>query len=127
MVADRELKAMIELRSVRKFFGSTPALEALDLTIDSGRTTVLIGPSGCGKSTLLRLLIGLVEPDSGTVAIDGRVTIRATTRHGATASATPLPALIRAAAKEKEVIVPVAIRGGQATLILEYRWLKEPH
>ena len=37
-----------------------------------GRTTVLIGPSGCGKSTLLRLLIGLVEPDAGTVRFDGR-------------------------------------------------------
>ncbi|MGA7979764.1 MAG: ATP-binding cassette domain-containing protein, partial [Chromatiaceae bacterium] len=37
----------------------------MDLTVEAGRTTVLIGPSGCGKSTLLRLVAGLVLPDSG--------------------------------------------------------------
>ena len=47
-------------------------LPRLDLTIAPGRTTVLIGPSGCGKSTLLRLMIGLVQPDTGSVAIGGK-------------------------------------------------------
>src|SRR5256885_11988145 len=41
------------------------------LAIERGKTTVLIGPSGCGKSTLLRLIIGLITPDSGTIAFDG--------------------------------------------------------
>jgi osmoprotectant transport system ATP-binding protein len=36
-----------------------------------GETSVLIGPSGCGKSTLLRLIIGLIQPDSGSIEIDG--------------------------------------------------------
>ncbi len=47
------------------------ALHPLDLAFTPGKTTVLIGPSGCGKSTILRLIIGLLEPDSGTVKIDG--------------------------------------------------------
>jgi osmoprotectant transport system ATP-binding protein len=63
---------MIELKGVFKSYASQVALEKLDLSIASGRTTVLIGPSGCGKSTLLRLMIGLIEPDSGTIAIEGK-------------------------------------------------------
>ncbi len=63
---------MIELRGVSKSYRESAVLSTLDLTIPAGRTTVLIGPSGCGKSTLLRLMIGLVRPDSGSVAIDGQ-------------------------------------------------------
>ena len=62
---------MLELRGVRKSFGEVPVVADLDLTFPEGRTTVLLGPSGCGKSTLLRLIIGLVQPDAGTVRIDG--------------------------------------------------------
>jgi osmoprotectant transport system ATP-binding protein len=62
---------MLELRDVCKRFGGVTVLEPLSLTIEPGRTTVLIGPSGCGKSTLLRLMIGLLDPDSGAVLFDG--------------------------------------------------------
>jgi osmoprotectant transport system ATP-binding protein len=62
---------MIKLKGVSKSFGGATVLEQLDLTIAPGRTAVLIGPSGCGKSTLLRLIIGLVRPDAGSVAIAG--------------------------------------------------------
>jgi osmoprotectant transport system ATP-binding protein len=62
---------MLELRGVSKSFGSTHAIPSLDLVIPAGRTTVLIGPSGCGKSTLLRLMIGLIQPDAGTVSFEG--------------------------------------------------------
>ena len=62
---------MLELVNVSKAFGSTQVLSPTDLSVDAGRTTVLIGPSGCGKSTLLRLMIGLIEPDSGSVRFDG--------------------------------------------------------
>src|ERR1700724_3983028 len=66
---------MIELESVSKKFGTTISLHETNLRIDAGKTTVLIGPSGCGKSTILRLIIGLLEPTTGTVEIDGdRVT-----------------------------------------------------
>jgi osmoprotectant transport system ATP-binding protein len=63
---------MIELQSVSKKFGTTIALHETDLCIDTGRTTVLIGPSGCGKSTILRLIIGLLEPTTGTIRIEGQ-------------------------------------------------------
>jgi osmoprotectant transport system ATP-binding protein len=62
---------MIELKGVSKSYAGQIVLATVDLTIAAGRTTVLIGPSGCGKSTLLRLMIGLVRPDSGTIAIGG--------------------------------------------------------
>jgi len=62
---------MIELRSVSKTFGTTVALHETNLDVSAGKTTVLIGPSGCGKSTILRLIIGLLEPTSGTIEIDG--------------------------------------------------------
>ena len=62
---------MIRFSGVSKSFGGTIVLPRLDLTLETGRSTVLIGPSGCGKSTLLRILIGLVEPDSGQVFIEG--------------------------------------------------------
>ncbi len=62
---------MFELRGVSKTYGTQPALRPTDLELPAGRTTVLIGPSGCGKSTLLRLLIGLLQPDTGTVLFAG--------------------------------------------------------
>ena len=64
---------MLELRGVAKKFGGLPALQPTDLQVTAGRTTVLIGPSGCGKSTLLRLMIGLIEPDAGSVRFEGEV------------------------------------------------------
>ncbi len=62
---------MFELKAVSRSFGDVRALQTLDLSIGQGRTTVLIGPSGCGKSTLIRLMIGLISPDTGTVAFAG--------------------------------------------------------
>ena len=63
---------MIELESVSRKFGGTTALHETDLCFAAGRTTVLIGPSGCGKSTILRLIIGLLEPTTGMVKIEGQ-------------------------------------------------------
>jgi osmoprotectant transport system ATP-binding protein len=48
-----------------------PAVDGVDLTIESGTFAVLLGPSGCGKSTLLRTINRLVEPTTGTIRIDG--------------------------------------------------------
>ncbi len=53
-------------------------MHPLDLRFDPGKTTVLIGPSGCGKSTILRLIIGLLQPDTGTIAFDGQEITQAT-------------------------------------------------
>src|SRR5256714_15536585 len=65
------MNALIQLVDVAKRYADTPALHSTNLSIERGKTTVLIGPSGCGKSTLLRLIIRLVEPDSGTINFDG--------------------------------------------------------
>ncbi len=65
------MSALVQIVDVAKDFAGTPALHPTNLSIERGKTTVLIGPSGCGKSTLLRLVIRLIEPDAGTVAFDG--------------------------------------------------------
>lgn len=62
---------LVELADVGKKYGGAVALHPTDLTFARGKTTTLIGPSGCGKSTLLRLIIRLLDPDSGTIRFDG--------------------------------------------------------
>jgi len=65
------VSALVQLRRISKAFGTAPALHPTDLSFERGKTTVLIGPSGCGKSTVLRLIIGLLEPDGGTIQFEG--------------------------------------------------------
>jgi osmoprotectant transport system ATP-binding protein len=65
------VNALVQLVDVSKRYADATALQPTNLSIKRGQTTVLIGPSGCGKSTLLRLIIRLVEPDSGTINFDG--------------------------------------------------------
>jgi len=62
---------VIELKQITKTFGTTRALEGIDLRVEPAQTTVLIGPSGCGKSTLLRLVVGLIGHDAGTASFEG--------------------------------------------------------
>lgn len=63
---------MIEVRQVRKSFGSQLILDGVDLSIESGDSAVIIGSSGGGKSVLLKHMIGLLTPDSGQVFVDGQ-------------------------------------------------------
>jgi multiple sugar transport system ATP-binding protein len=65
--------ASVELKNLRKSFGSTDIIRGVDLHIEEGEFTVFVGPSGCGKSTLLRLIAGLEMATSGTIEIGGRV------------------------------------------------------
>lgn len=65
--------AKLQLRDVRKSFGSFEVIKGVDMDIRPGEFMVFVGPSGCGKSTLLRLIAGLEEITSGTLSIDGTV------------------------------------------------------
>lgn len=62
---------MIKLTNVYKSFGSQTVLNGLDLTIPAGQITAIIGPSGEGKSVLIKHMIGLLQPDSGRIEVDG--------------------------------------------------------
>jgi len=68
--------ASIELRDVRKSFGSVEVIKGIDLTVEHGEFCVFVGPSGCGKSTLLRMISGLEQITSGDVVIEGEVVNR---------------------------------------------------
>jgi phospholipid/cholesterol/gamma-HCH transport system ATP-binding protein len=61
---------MIKLVDIHKSYGKQKVLDGLSLTIEAGKTTVIIGRSGGGKSVLLKHIIGLIKPDSGHVLID---------------------------------------------------------
>jgi len=63
---------MIELKDISKTYGTNQALKPLTHEFSREKTTALIGPSGCGKSTLLRLVMGLIQPSSGQVQLDGQ-------------------------------------------------------
>jgi osmoprotectant transport system ATP-binding protein len=62
---------VLALRDVTKAYGDHRVLDGVTLEVARGARVALIGPSGCGKSTALRVLLGLVRPDRGEVAIDG--------------------------------------------------------
>jgi phospholipid/cholesterol/gamma-HCH transport system ATP-binding protein len=62
---------MIEARNLVKSFGPQRVLDGVDLRIAEGESVVIIGRSGGGKSILLKHLVGLLQPDSGEVIIDG--------------------------------------------------------
>jgi putative spermidine/putrescine transport system ATP-binding protein len=61
----------VQLRGLRRTYGSVVALDHLDLNITSGEFVSLLGPSGCGKTTALRIVAGFDWPDSGDVLVDG--------------------------------------------------------
>ncbi len=65
--------ANVVLDKLRKVFGSTVAIPALDLAIADGEFVSLLGPSGCGKTTTLRMLAGLEQPSGGRLLIGERV------------------------------------------------------
>ncbi|PLX38745.1 MAG: hypothetical protein C0606_07755 [Hyphomicrobiales bacterium] len=65
--------AVLEIRDLRKVFGTTEVLTDIDLTVEKGDFLVLVGPSGCGKSTLLNMIAGLESVTAGEIEINGRV------------------------------------------------------
>jgi phospholipid/cholesterol/gamma-HCH transport system ATP-binding protein len=66
-----KLAPKLEWRGVSKAFGGTKVLDGLDLSVQAGRSLVIIGGSGQGKSVTIKIAIGLMRPDAGAVLMDG--------------------------------------------------------
>ncbi|MGZ2257119.1 ABC transporter ATP-binding protein [Roseobacter sp. A03A-229] len=72
-VSDSDIAApVVRIGAVSKRFGDTTVLHDCVLDIAEGEIVTLLGASGCGKTTLLRCVAGFLDPDAGTIAIDGR-------------------------------------------------------
>ena len=70
------MTSIVAVRDVSVRFGGLQALDNVSLTVEQGSALGIVGESGCGKSTLARVILGLQEPESGSVSIDG-VPVRA--------------------------------------------------
>lgn len=66
-----EIKPIIEVKGVSKFFGEKTALDNINLSIKKGEFVTILGPSGCGKTTLLRLIAGFQTASEGVIRIAG--------------------------------------------------------
>ena len=70
----------ISIRGLKKRFGSKVVLDGLDLDVGAGESVVIIGGSGTGKSVLLKCILGLLDPEAGSIKIDGQEMIGLSTR-----------------------------------------------
>jgi ABC-2 type transport system ATP-binding protein len=68
----------VEIRALSKLYGTTRALDGVDLTVPEGSVYGFLGPNGAGKTTTLRILAGLARPTSGTARVLGRDVVTAT-------------------------------------------------
>jgi len=69
--------ALLEVRNLKKSFGSTKVLQGIDLSLEKGRVLVLIGSSGNGKTTFLRCLNFLETPEEGQIVVNGETLLDA--------------------------------------------------
>ena len=69
------MRTKIEVRDVRKGFvtkkGELSVVDGVDFSVADGEFVAIVGPSGCGKSTLMNMIAGFLQPDSGSILIDG--------------------------------------------------------
>lgn len=65
----------LELKDVKKTFGTKNVLNGVDLSVPAGKSLVIIGGSGTGKSVMLKCVLGILKPDEGSILIDGQETV----------------------------------------------------
>lgn len=70
-----ETKPKIHVRGLAKSFGRKTVLDGVDFDVAAGESLVIIGGSGTGKSVSIKCVLGLIEPDAGTIEIDGESAI----------------------------------------------------
>jgi len=70
----------LELKNVVKSFGDKHILRGVDLSIPAGKSLVIIGGSGTGKSVTLKCVLGLLQPDAGSILVDGQETVGASAK-----------------------------------------------
>lgn len=63
---------MLQISHLYADYGGKPALEDINLTLESGELLVVLGPSGCGKTTLLNLIAGFVPYQHGSIQLAGK-------------------------------------------------------
>jgi phospholipid/cholesterol/gamma-HCH transport system ATP-binding protein len=68
------MTSMIKVQKLEKAFGSHKVLQGIDIDVKKGKSLVILGGSGSGKSVLIKNIIGLINPDSGKIFIDGQDT-----------------------------------------------------
>src|SRR5215510_6453784 len=64
--------SFLALKGLTKRFGDALAVDEVSLEVQRGEFVSLLGPSGCGKTTTLQMIAGFVEPNAGTIELDGR-------------------------------------------------------
>lgn len=70
------MESLIEIRQLNKQFGRIPVLKGINLQLQKGSAYALIGPNGSGKTTLLKILLGLINPDSGEALFQNKSVLK---------------------------------------------------
>ncbi len=103
-------EAVLMMRGMRHRYGSTTALDGVDLSVEPGECVVLLGPNGAGKSTLVLLATGLLAPQEGVVRLAGGAPRSATVRRrlGVVLQTSGLPRTLTV----RELVEGAAVRVG---------------
>ena len=111
----------IEIRKLRKVYGSTVATDSLDAVFETGSVTCLLGPSGCGKTTLLRMIAGLEKPDSGSVLLGGKDVTNLPTGKRDFGMVFQYPVVYRGMSVRENLELPLKQARGKSKLSVEER------
>ena len=76
MISDSAAVPKIAVNGLLKSFGPKRVLDGLDIECGVGESLVIIGGSGTGKSVLIKCILGILNPDAGSIRIDGNETVR---------------------------------------------------